>query len=202
MGRIFGNEKERIDHRLLLIEKHIEHYEYNLDKKLTDKKILTLLKLAGHHISKRQLQYDKSELARNNTFVSDIAKKSYSKFMEDRVKTMQKCSKVLEKIMDSEDIVITTITEKTTPGKMKKDKDGKMIKEDDILETIKSIQTSPAHKIQAANSLHNCEDTLAKLISGDILRTSAASWSRYTKELEAKVYQLKEKLKQNEIIIQ
>ena len=93
---------EQYEYRLRIIQETLDNYT-NQGKKLTQKKLLEILADKGHKITRSQLQKDKERLNVPNTFLADLAKKNYSKFIETRVNTMQECSKVIHEIMTAFD---------------------------------------------------------------------------------------------------
>lgn len=74
----------------------------NTEEKLSNNALQVKLEEKGHKVSIQQILADKRELSsRPNTFVADLAKANYSRFIEERIRRMLKCSDVLEEILDN-----------------------------------------------------------------------------------------------------
>lgn len=197
MVRTVGSTDENYQRRIVFIRQVIQaNDDKNRQRRneglkeltLSDKELLRLLRRAGHYISQRQLSRDKVEIASNNSFVSDLAK-TYSQTIEGCINGMEESMEFLKDTMNSEDIEEVTVMQGM-------DAKGKTYG----TKTTKKIKT---HKIQAAKIYFDCKAKKAELVSGNVLKVSAANWVKYSKSLETEVYQLKEQireLKQKQVV--
>ena len=172
--------QEEIDNRLECIRQHQIHYNES-NKKLTDKRLLALLKKDGFYIQRAQLAKDKKTLLSQNDYVGDLAKYSYSAVVEDQINNIDKAKRILRKIMEMDDLPEITNTSGTN--------------QKGVTFESETIKKSKTHIIQAAHLFARLSMDQIKLISGDVVKTSVANYIENTKQLEAQIQELEERNK-------
>ena len=70
---------------------------------ITARDIRKALLPLNHNVTIQQVYRDLKTIHTKSSFVSDLAKKSYSDFVESRINRMIKCANVLEQILDESD---------------------------------------------------------------------------------------------------
>jgi len=149
--------------------KNIEHNKPDL---------LKLVIEAGFNISLPTLYNDLRDIAREDPFIQDLASKNYSSIMHRSFKRYNKIYDLAMLIHDSENQLTRQISRDTKDGLMN--------------ETIKDH--SGTVKLQALNTAKAAQDSIRTMVNGENLHISSSKWQLVTKQQEATIKQLKEKL--------
>lgn len=168
--------------RLKVLEAHLAHAE-SKGIEYTKDKLLHLLRIAGYNISLATLYNDIEDLARNDTFIEDLAAKTYSSIMHTCFNRYQKIYKLAMAIHDSEIAIERTIQKETDKGSFT-----------DVI----TERNSATAKAQALTVAKNANDSIRLMVNGENIRTSASKWVQVSKQQEATIANLREKLKQYE----
>ena len=179
MVKQIGSTLERTLQRQKILDGILQKFE--LEQKIpSDKELLKELKNSSHHISNRTLTRDKADLAINNTFVTDLASKTYSKIMQDcyeSVKFAEKtCRDILDKKWTRSKTIITT------------DEDGK------TTSTIVTTEELAEPYIKASEEIRKCGETIQKMINGGSIMVSAKLWSTQRVKDKKEIEDLKTRL--------
>jgi len=184
-----GSTADNKERRLQTLEKILE--EANKEgRKPSPKEILTKLAKKGFKISKTTLYDDYTELAINDSFVQDLANKSYSKLVHDCFDAIDYAER---KAMD-------ILERKWTRSKdTKREVFVEGAKETVTEKTITEEMAEP--KLKAISEIRECAVAKVKLLGGDIIKISAKRWSiqrikdkQRIEDLNRKIQELKEKL--------
>ena len=162
LARKKGNTIDNKERRLQVLEKILEEFNQQ-DKKPRTKEILTTLKKKGFDISKNTLYNDYTELAINDTFVQDLASKSYSKLVHDCFDTIDFAERKARDILEKKWTRSKTVT--------KTDEEGNK-----TTETHTTEELAEPH-LDAIQQIRECAVAKVKLLGGDIIKVSAKKWS-------------------------
>lgn len=162
LARKKGNTIDNKERRLQVLEKILEEFNQQ-DKKPGPKEILTTLKKKGFDISKNTLYNDYTELAINDTFVQDLASKSYSKLVHDCFDTIDFAERKARDILEKKWTRSKTVT--------KTDEEG-----NETTETHTTEELAEPH-LDAIQQIRECAVAKVKLLGGDIIKVSAKKWS-------------------------
>ena len=162
LARKKGNTIDNKERRLQILEKILEEFNQQ-DKKPRTKEILTTLKKKGFDISKNTLYNDYTELAINDTFVQDLASKSYSKLVHDCFDTIDFAERKARDILEKKWTRSKTVT--------KTDEEGNK-----TTETHTTEELAEPH-LDAIQQIRECAVAKVKLLGGDIIKVSAKKWS-------------------------
>ena len=162
LARKKGNTIDNKERRLQVLEKILEEFNQQ-DKKPRTKEILTTLKKKGFDISKNTLYNDYTELAINDTFVQDLASKSYSKLVHDCFDTIDFAERKAREILEEKWTRSKTVT--------KTDEEG-----NETTETHTTEELAEPH-LDAIQQIRECAVAKVKLLGGDIIKVSAKKWS-------------------------
>ena len=162
LARKKGNTIDNKERRLQVLEKILEEFNQQ-DKKPRTKEILTTLKKKGFDISKNTLYNDYTELAINDTFVQDLASKSYSKLVHDCFDTIDFAERKARDILEKKWTRSKTVT--------KTDEEG-----NETTETHTTEELAEPH-LDAIQQIRECAVAKVKLLGGDIIKVSAKKWS-------------------------
>ena len=174
-----GQTRLNRDHRLSVLEAHIQHAD-SLGKEISKHELLRLLRIAGYDISLATLYNDLDDLARNDSFIQDIASKTYSHIMHKAFDSYNKIYNLAMKIHDSEEHMIRKIERENEKGTT----------HEVISENNASV------KLQALTVAKNAVDSIRTMVNGQNLHMSASKWIEATKQQEATIFHLREKLKE------
>ena len=97
------NTTEIKEKRLKAIQDIQLQYE-DPENKLTQKTMIRLLKERGYSITKAQLDKDLRVMRSENKWLSDLAKKNYSAFIEARINNMLYCSSEIKQMIQADDM--------------------------------------------------------------------------------------------------
>jgi|APSaa5957512535_1039671.scaffolds.fasta_scaffold12997_7 hypothetical protein len=160
-----GDTADNKERRLHTLEKILEEYDI-ADKRPSPKEILQKLENKGFYISKTTLYDDYSELTINDSFVRDLAEKTYSKYIHDCFDSIEFAERKARKVLQ----------ESWSRSKISK----KDVFVDGKRETIieKTITESIAEPhLKAIAEIRECAVAKVHLLSGDIIKVSAKIWS-------------------------
>jgi|SRR3989338_1379833 len=181
----FGQTRLNREHRLQILEAHIQHAD-SLGKEYTKHELLRLVRISGYDISMATLYNDLNDLARNDSFIVDLASKTYSSIMHKAFDCYNKIYILAMKIHDSEEHMIRKIERESEKGTTH--------------EVIS--ETSASTKLQALTVAKNAVDSIRTMVNGQNLHMSASKWIEATKQQNDLIQNLREKLKEYEVKIQ
>ena len=161
MAKQRGDSEENQEKRLRTLEKILEKYEQE-GKKPTNKELLSALKKEGFTISYRTLLRDLADAATNNEFVQNLASKTYSKIMED-------CFNSMEFVEEQARLILETKWTKSSIIK-------KTLEDGTTETTITTTREIAEPKLKALQIISENADRKSKMINGESIMTSAASW--------------------------
>ena len=174
-----GQTRLNREHRLRILEAHIQHAD-SLGKEYTKHELLRLLRIAGYDISLATLYNDLDDLARNDSFIADIASKTYSSIMHKAFDSYNKIYSLAMKIHNSEEHMIRKIERENEKG---------------ITQEVIS-ENSASTKLQALTVAKNAVDSIRTMVNGQNLHMSASKWIEATKAQNAVIQDLRNQLKQ------
>ena len=152
---------------------------------ITEKILLEKLDAKGYKIKRSSLYEDRVALAKENTFIRDLAESSYSQVIEevynDITLIKEKCLALAEK-----DWVRRLIKEKPT-GAI--DKDGKPVVRVERL--IEENESAPKQNFYALAL--KCDEQIMNLMRGDLLNVSVALLARKLDHYRSEIELLKQK---------
>lgn len=183
MTKSIGSNTKNKSIRLFLIQKHIEDSQKS-KKHLTDKVLLSLLKESGHVITQRQLQRDKKDLFQSGDLAYNVSQKHLCKILKDVFIRLNKTSNVLDKITETDDIVITTTVKKE-----------KIVHGKPVTETITTTQKTPIHKILSVVFNYRCNADIIKLLCKPE-KYSLPELSKNVAELEHNAFELRKQIEE------
>lgn len=157
---------------------------------ITEKILLERLDTAGYKIKRQQLYLDRVVLAKENTFIRDLAESSYSQIIEevynDITLIKEKCLALAEK-----DWVRRLIKEKPTGAV---DKDGKPVVRVERL--IEENESAPKQNFYALAL--KCDEQIMNLMRGDLLNVSVALLARKLDHYRSEIELLKQRERDTE----
>ena len=177
----FGQTRLNREHRLRTLEAHIQHAD-SLGKEYTKHELLKLIRIAGYDISMATLYNDLEDLARNDSFIQDLASKTYSHIMHKSFDCYNKIYTLAMKIHNSEEHMIRKIERDNEKG---------------ITHEVIS-ENNASTKLQALTVAKNAVDSIRNMVNGQNLHISASKWIEATKQQNAVIQDLRNKLKQYE----
>jgi len=185
-----GSTADNKERRLQALEKILDQSDIE-DKKLSPKEILQKLSKKGFKISKYTLYNDYTDLGTSDSFVQDLANKSYSKLVHDSFQSIEFAERKAREILEKTWTRSKTVT-KQIPT------DGGIIK---VTEEHTTESLAEPH-LKAIQEIRECAAIKIKLLGGDIIKASAKKWSlqrikdqQTITELGAKIQELKVKSK-------
>jgi len=178
-----GSTDEQIIKRQEKLREILDSYRKQ-NIKPTNEQLLTDLRNgeSGYDISIRTLTEDKVELARGNTFVSDVAKKTYSQIINDCYDALEFIEQKAREILDKKWTQSKQITKKSRGG-------------NEITEHLTAELADP--RLRALSIIADAVMKKAELVSGKTLDVSAALWIRQTKQHEDEIKNLKKQLEES-----
>ena len=178
----YGQTRLSKEQRQRILEAHIIHWD-NQKKELPKDEMLRLLRIAGYNISLATLYNDLKDIASNDSFIADLASKTYSSIMHTAFNSYNKIYTLAMKVHDSEEQLTRKIKRQTEKG----------ITEETIREN------NPSVKLQALMVAKNAQDSIRAMVNGENLHMSAGKWIQVTKLQELTIEGLRQKLKKYEI---
>jgi Fe2+ or Zn2+ uptake regulation protein len=173
-----GQDEIRHGQRLTALELIINEADAS-NKEYTKPELLEKLKDAGFQISIPTLYTDLKDLATSDPFIQDLASKNYSSIMHRSFKRYNKIFDLAMLIHDSKNQLTRHITRDTDKGTYE--------------ETV--TDDSGTIKLNALNTAKAAQDSIRLMVNGENLRISSSKWQAVTKQQEATIKQLNEKLK-------
>ena len=173
-----GDTRLNKENRLRILESHIQHAD-SLGKEYSKHELLKLIRIAGYDISLATLYNDLEDLARNDSFIQDLASKTYSSIMHKSFDNYNKIYTLAMKIHNSEDHMIRKIERETEKGTTH--------------EVISENNAST--KLQALTVAKNAVDSIRNMVNGQNLHMSASKWIEATKQQNAVIQDLRKQLK-------
>ena len=172
-----GQNRLNKEQRQKAIESHLL-YADSQGKEYSKHELLRLVRTAGYDISLATLYNDLGDLARNDSFIQDLASKTYSSIMHVIFNRYEKIYNLAMNVHDSDNHLSRKITRET----------GKGTAHEAITEESASI------KLQALTVAKNALDSTRQMVNGENLHISASKWIEVSKQQEAEIFHLREKL--------
>jgi Fe2+ or Zn2+ uptake regulation protein len=176
-----GQSRFNKEQRQRVLESHLLHAD-SQGKEYSKHELLRLVRIAGYDISLATLYNDLEDLARNDSFIQDLASKTYSSIMHLAFNRYNKIYDYSMKIHDSENHLTRKIKSETEKGELN--------------QTISENNAST--KLQALAVAKNAVDSIRTMVNGQNLHMSASKWIEATKQQNAVIQDLRNKLKQYE----
>lgn len=148
------------------------------DKTLSKPEMQKALLEFGYQISLVTLYDDLREIAVNDSFIQDLASKTYSSIMHLAFSRYNTIYKNAMKVYDSENHLTRKIKSETDKGVFN--------------QTITEINDSV--KLQALSVAKNASDSIIKMVNGENLHKSASQWIQATKAQQATINDLRKQL--------
>lgn len=180
MAKTAGSTIENKDNRLKTLDEIMDRHNKK-DERPTNAVILKELREKGFSISRRQLYDDLTELAINDTFVQDLASKSYSKIIHDACDSIIFVDTKAREILNKKWTQNKTIKKKTPDG----------------VETVTHTTEEMAEPhIKALKLISENAETMTKIVSGDAIKVAAKSWSMQRIKDKARITELETELQE------
>ena len=174
MSKHKGDSQEEAECRQRVLAGIYEKYgKKNEDP--SDKQLIDDLKKAGYKISRATLYRDKGEIFRDNTFVEDVAGKTYSYIIHRCFEDLQFAKRKAKEILAKKWTNSKVVTKETENGKI-------------IEETITKEIAGP--HLQALRLIMDIVMSINNLINGNTLQVSAALWTKHTDNQEKEIQNL------------
>jgi Fe2+ or Zn2+ uptake regulation protein len=173
-----GQSRFNKEQRQRVLESHLL-YADSQGKEYSKHELLRLIRLAGFDISLATLYNDLNDLARNDSFIVDLASKTYSSIMHKSFDCYNKIYTLAMKIHDSENHLTRKIERENDKG---------------ITHEVIS-ENNASTKLQALTVAKNAVDSIRNMVNGQNLHMSASKWIEATKQQNALIQNLREKLK-------
>lgn len=165
MARKKGNTIDNKENRIRQLEKILDQFDKD-GTKPAPSEVLSALAKKGHKISKNTLYNDYTELAINDTFVQDIASKSYSSIIHDCFDTIDFAERKARDILKKK-----WTRSKATKKEIFVEGTKQIVTETTVTEAVAEPHLKALHEIT------ECAVAKAKLLGGDIIKASAKKWS-------------------------
>jgi hypothetical protein len=165
MAKKHGDTIDKKEKRLQLLEEILHEFDLK-GKKPMAKHVLPILEKKGFSITKYTLYNDMTELAINDTFVSDLASKSYSSIIHDCFDTINFAEDKAREILNKEWTRSKSVKKEVLVDGQKK-----------ILNEITTTEEMAEPHLKALHEITECAVAKAKLLGGDIIKASAKKWS-------------------------
>ena len=172
-----GQSRFNKEQRQKAIESHLQ-YADSQGKEYSKHELLKIVRNTGYDISLATLYNDLGDLARNDSFIQDLASKTYSSIMHLIFNRYEKIYNLAMTIHDSDNHLSRKITRETDKGI--------------TLETIN--EESASIKLQALTVAKNALDSTRQMVNGENLHISASKWIEVSKQQEVTILHLREKL--------
>ncbi len=184
MSKQKGDSEENSEKRLRALDAILEKYDLE-KKKPTHKQLLSELKTKGFAISYSTLIRDLANAAVNNEFVHNLASKTYSKIMED-------CFNSMEFVEEQARLILETKWTKSSIIK-------KTLEDGSTETTITTTRELAEPKLKALQIISENAERKSKMINGESIMTSAASWISQRKQDIQVINEQKNKIKDLEV---
>ena len=174
-----GQTDENREKRQTKLEEILEKANLE-DKELSKLEIQKLLADEGFSVSLPTVYNDLKDISRNDSFIQELASTTYSHIMHKAFDSYNKIYTLAMKIHDSEEHMIKKIERETNKGTT----------HEVISENNASV------KLQALTVAKNAQDSIRLMVNGENLHLSASKWIEATKQQEATIANLREKIKE------
>jgi hypothetical protein len=178
-----GATIENRDNRLRALDEIMDRH-CKKSQRPSNAVILKELNARGFTITGRQLYNDLTELAINDTFVQDLASKSYSKIIHDACDSITFVDTKAREILNKTWTQDKTIKKKTPDG----------------VEIITHTTEEMAEPhLKALKLISENAETMTKIVSGDAIKVAAKSWSMQRIKDKARITELESELQELKI---